>query len=33
MIDNLKNNLIEEYFMDATNSCLPPNIHKFKLII
>lgn len=33
MIDNLKNNLIEEYFMDATYLYVPPNVHKFKLLV
>ena len=33
MLDNLKNNLIEEYFIDATYSCVSLNIHKFKLIV
>ena len=30
MLDNLNNNMIDEYFMDTTYSCVPPNIHKFK---
>ena len=33
MLDNLNNNMIDEYFMDTTYSCVPPNIHKFKLFV
>ena len=33
MLSNLKDNIIEEFFIDATYSCVPPNIHKFKLIV
>ena len=29
----LKNNLIEEYFIDATYSCVPPSKPKFKLLV
>ena len=33
MLSTLKNNLIEEYFIDATYSCIPPSKPKFKLIV
>ena len=30
---NLKNNLIDEFFIDTTCSCLPPSVHNFKLFV
>ena len=33
MLNSLQNNLIEEFFMDATYSCVPPSINKFKLLV
>ncbi len=33
MLNTLKNNLIEEYFIDATYSCVPPSKPKFKLLV
>lgn len=33
MLNNLQNNLIDEFFMDATYSCVPPSIIKFKLLV
>ena len=31
-IRNLKNNLIDEYFMDTTYKCVPKTIYNFKLM-
>ena len=33
MLKNLKNNLINEYFMDCTYKCVPHSIYKFKLMV
>ena len=33
MLLNLKNNLIDEFFIDTTYSCVPPSVHNFKLFI
>ena len=33
MVNTLKNNLIEEFFIDATYSCVPSSKPKFKLIV
>ena len=33
MLLNLQNNLIEEFFMDSTYSCVPPNKNNFKLLV
>ena len=33
MLLNLKNNLIDEFFIDTTYSCVPPSVHNFKLFV
>ena len=33
MLNNIQNNLIEEFFMDTTYSCVPPSINNFKLLV
>lgn len=33
MLKNLKNTLIDEYFMDCTYKCVPSNTFKFKLMV
>ena len=33
MLDNLKDNLINEYFMDCTYKIVPPNSNNFKLMV
>ena len=33
MLNNIQNNLTDEFFMDTTYSCVPPSINNFKLIV
>lgn len=33
MLNNLKDNFIEQYFMDCTYKIVPPNCHNFKLMV
>ena len=33
MFFNLKNNMINQYFMDCTYSAVPPSVHKYRLMV
>ena len=33
MLNNLKDNLVNEYFMDCTYKIVPPNSNNFKLMV
>lgn len=33
IFSNMKNNIINQYFMDCTYSAVPPSIYKYKLMV